>query len=277
VRLVAIVFALLVLAAQAWESPDKYLPLLKKHPPITYAQIAKKTHWFGWDGEAGVPAAEIDSNFYSDSDFFADLVAVDPSRFRRSDILYVDGDYILAANDPADGFNRFALLFDKNGTLKEAALIGDRAGNSEWRIERESRYLGFADKSPVPRFVVTDRRWDTEWLVPQEKGYRRLTGRDRYILSVTPKGRFRHEKVPLAKELAEADKKLNALYRTLMKRLSRNEAARLRRAQRAWLRFVAADCGLDPAEDFQNARLCTLEKTRLRNRRLEELLEKVPE
>ncbi|WP_456452219.1 lysozyme inhibitor LprI family protein [Hydrogenimonas sp.] len=276
-RVVALILTTLALAAQAWESPDKYLPILKKQPPITYAWIAQKTHWFGWDGEVGVPAAEVDGNFHSDSDFFAELIAVDPSQFRRSHILYVDKNYILVDNDPDDGFNRFALLFDKNGTLKEAALIGDRAGNSEWRIERESKYLGFADGSPMPRFVVTDRRWDTEWLVPQEKGYRRLSGRDRYILSVTPQGRFVHEKVPLAKELAEADKKLNALYKKLMKRLSREEAARLREAQRAWLRFVAADCGLDPAEDFQNARLCTLEKTRIRNRRLEELLAKVPE
>jgi len=231
-----LIVSLLCGTLHAYESPAKYLPLLVKQPKITYGQIAGKLFLLGRDPETGEPATEIEYHFIDDTTLYPGLTAVDPSLLRSKDIRSVGKNHILVTSVPDDRFNGFALLFDKNGSLEKAALIRHRAGNSEWSVEREWRYEGFAGGSPLPRIVVTDLRRDTEWFEPGMRGYRKLSGRNRYELTADLKsGTFAYREIPLEQELAEADGKLNTLYRALMKRYGYDDRKTLRAIQRAWV------------------------------------------
>jgi hypothetical protein len=274
-----ILFATLLLSAlHGYENPRKFLPTLKKQPTVSYGKIVEKLHLFGRDAESGEPEEPIDYEFLNSAELYPDLTAVDPRLLRKEDLKYKGPSCLLAVYRPDDmGFNEFALLFDENGSLMEAALIGHRAGNSEWRVERTWRYEGFAHKNADPAFVVTDLRLDTEWFEPGLGGFHRLTGYRKFRLEADLTGcRFRHREIPLNEELREEDARLNRLYRTLMKKYDDTSRKTVRRIQRAWLDYVTRKCRFNPREDFAYETRCRLEETKRRADELQKLLQALP-
>ena len=273
-------FAVLLTMATlyGYENPAAFLQTLKKQPAVGYGKIVEKLHIFGRDAESGEPEEPIDYEFLESAELYPGLTAVDPRLLRREDLKYKGPACLLAVYRHGEkGFNEFALLFDENGSLTEAALIGHRAGNSEWSVERTWHYEGFAHKGANPTFVVTDLREDTEWLEPGYRGFRRLTDYRKFRLEADlVRCRFRHREIPLDEELREEDARLNRLYRSLMEKYDPASRKKLRGIQRAWIDYVTKKCRFNPREDVAYETRCRLEETKRRADALESLLDAAP-
>ena len=273
-----LIATLLWSALYGYENPRKFLPTLKKQPTIEYGKIVGKLHIFGRDAESGEPEEPVDYEFLESAELYPGLTAVDPRLLRKEDLKYKGPACLLAVYRPGEGgFNEFALLFDENGSLEAAALVGHRAGNSEWSVERTWRYEGFTRKGADPSFVVTDLRRDTEWFEPGLGGFRRLTDYRKFRLEADlARCRFRHREIPLDEELREEDARLNRLYRSLMEKYDPASRKKLRGIQRAWIDYVTKKCRFNPREDVAFETRCRLEETKRRADALESLLDAAP-
>ena len=163
--------------------------------------------------------------------------AIDFSLMRPDNIVTLTDTYgVLFFND--DDFYKYGILTDKDAKVLSVLLLAYRKGMRDWQIERD--VLVKPDRNTL--FLVTDEFRDAEWIDPQIKGDMLVNDQRRYIVTVDAKGRFHIVPTSTRKLYEKEDKRLNTLYRKVMKKLHRSEQKQLKDIQRAWVAYMMKKC-----------------------------------
>jgi uncharacterized protein YecT (DUF1311 family) len=210
-----------------------FLERLRKRPPLSFAALYK--HYIA-PSPLDRQSREIEESFGA---FNGDSSrkAVDFSLLGIGNIVYSDANVTVLTLD-VENFYRFALLCDKNGSVRSVALIGYRKGMRDWQIERDTMP---SDEKGV-LWIVRDERRDAEWIVPGQSGEMLLRERRLYKMGVSPDGKWRIKPTSMDALYKQADARLNRAYKAAMHALSPKKREALRRVQRAWVRYVTLKC-----------------------------------
>jgi len=138
-----------------------------------------------------------------------------------------------------DDFYKYGILTDSNAKVLLVLLLAYRKGMRDWQIERD--VIVKPDRNTL--FLVTDEFRDAEWIELQMKGDMLVNDQRRYVVTVDEK-RKRFDIVPTDTQslYEKEDKRLNRLYRQVMKKLHKAEKKQLKEIQRAWVAYVTKKC-----------------------------------
>jgi uncharacterized protein YecT (DUF1311 family) len=215
---------------------DLYLQKIKNQKSISYKTLLKKYIIYLGDAKNNKPVSFVESGFYYNH-IDNNNTAIDFHQTQKSQIIELSDSYgVILYNN--DDFYKYAVLCDKDAIIKQIVLLAYREGNTQWQMKRD---LEIDDRNSV---IVTDKYYDTEWIIDFTKGENILSDEQKYIIKVSKDGHFTTEKTTTKKLYQVEDKRLNTVYNKSMKIISKKEQKELRNIQRLWIGYTDKKCNL---------------------------------
>ncbi len=168
-------FAIAFSSCSSPQTKAMFLQKLHNQPNISYKTVAQKVEAFS-DEDAF--KEECQSSYDSNE------TAIELNKTTKEQIVQFTQDYGVVVYSVDD--SKFGLLFDKNAILQDVVLLEASHGNNEWQIQR--RTVVHPKKNIL--FLVSEKYYNTEWIIPGVKGKRVLTDKKTYIINVSKNLRF---------------------------------------------------------------------------------------
>jgi hypothetical protein len=137
----------------------------------------------GLDKETQEPNAESESDyFYTLQESQDNFILFD--MLKISNVLSITQKYILVLLHPDDDYDTLLASFKLDGTPINFLVLDKSFGTNEFSIQRIYKQLD------TNIFMITDERYDVEWIVHPTKGIKKLTSHNDFNVTVNEKGLF---------------------------------------------------------------------------------------
>ena len=207
-----------------------YLKHIKQQPSISYKTLVDKYIYYVDDFSDGEAISEIDGEFETRYD--ENLTAIDTSKIKDFELIVASKKYAIAMYD--DGFDKYGVIFDANGRVKNVLLLVHSFGNLYFNVERS--YDMQISNDVV--FYISEIRHDRD----ARDTLMYFSYKSIYVVTVHNDGSLTKQKASLDEKLIVEDKRLNRYYKKLKNEISKKQRVKLRDIQRAWFRYVDKKC-----------------------------------
>jgi len=217
----------------AWVDKGIYIKKLKTLPPISYHDLCQK---YIKPHPLFEKNKDIEDEFISwDAD--SNLTAIDFEQLGVDSLIKISPKYTVVFYNH-DDFCKYAILLDSDMKIQSILLLAYRKGTSEWQLERD--VVIKPDRDTL--FWVYEQYRGTEWLISQVKGSMIVEETRAYSVNIKDEKHFDIKPSSYKQRYKQVDKKLNQHYSYLMKHLDKSSKNRLRKTQRAWLKYISLKC-----------------------------------
>ena len=129
------------------------------------------------------PNAEAESDYYYTLKFSKDKL-IDFNHFIKSNIIKKTDKYIFMLLNINDDSNALAATFSHDGSPINFLLLENNFGNNEFSVNRTYKII---QKDTI---IISDERYDTEWIVHPTNGINKLTRKSDIKIAINKQGYF---------------------------------------------------------------------------------------